>query len=189
MSKSKVSELKFTFSILIINDASTEQQFIYAPNQENLDFIKIINMKENKGHARCIATGLKHIFENEEFDYVIPMDGDGEDRPEELNLIFKKLNENPSKTVTADRIKRSEGYLFKFMYEFHKTLTYVFTGKLIRFGNYGCLPKNDDGLCQEGLCHDQCRIPPDWRNAVSSLHRRRQVRGALVASSCQRVSR
>ena len=27
----------------------------------------------------------KYIFENEKFDYVIPMDGDGEDRPEEIN--------------------------------------------------------------------------------------------------------
>ena len=39
-------------------------------------------MKYNQGHARCIATGLKYIFDNEEFDYIIPMDGDGEDRPQ-----------------------------------------------------------------------------------------------------------
>ena len=36
---------------------------------------------KTEGHARCNASGLKYIFENEEFDYVIPMDGDGEDRP------------------------------------------------------------------------------------------------------------
>ena len=40
-------------------------------------------MKKNKGHARCNAAGLKYINDNEDFDYVIPMDGDGEDRPEE----------------------------------------------------------------------------------------------------------
>ena len=47
-------------------------------------------MKKNHGHARCYAAGLKFIIEKEDFDYIILMDGDGEDRPEELDLIFKK---------------------------------------------------------------------------------------------------
>ena len=47
-------------------------------------------MKKNRGHARCYATGLKFLFDRkEDFDYVILMDGDGEDRPEELNDFFK----------------------------------------------------------------------------------------------------
>ena len=45
------------------------------------------------------------------------MDGDGEDRPEELNLLFNKCKENPNKTVTANRTKRSEGSLFQFLYQ------------------------------------------------------------------------
>ena len=48
-------------------------------------------MKKNQGHARCIATGLKYIFEKEDFDYVIPMDGDGEDRPEEIKEFLNKI--------------------------------------------------------------------------------------------------
>ena len=99
-------------------------------------------MKNNKGHARCNATGLKYLVEKEDLDYVILMDGDGEDRPEELDLLFKKSKENPNKAVTANRIKRSEGFLFKLLYEFHKILTYIFTGRLIKFGNYSFLPKD-----------------------------------------------
>ena len=71
------------------------------------------------------------------------MDGDGEDRPEEITLLFKKSKENPSKTVTLNRVKRSEGPFFNLLYECHKILTYFFTGKLIKFGNYSCLPKED----------------------------------------------
>ena len=52
-------------------------------------------MKQNKGHARCNAAGLKYIFEKEDFDYVIPMDGDGEDRPEEINLLLEKSKDYP----------------------------------------------------------------------------------------------
>ena len=99
-------------------------------------------MKKNQGHARCFATGLKFIIEKENFDYVISMDADGEDRPEELSLLFNKLKEYPGKVITADRVKRSEGLLFKFCYLIHKYLTYIFAGRLIKFGNYSCLPRD-----------------------------------------------
>tara|TARA_B110000967_G_scaffold205454_1_gene250044 strand:- start:2979 stop:3656 length:678 start_codon:yes stop_codon:yes gene_type:complete len=98
-------------------------------------------MKENKGHARCNAAGLKYINEKEDFDYIIPMDGDGEDRPEELKFLIEKIREHPDKVITANRIKRSEGFFFKLCYLVHKYLTFVFTGQTIRFGNYVCLPK------------------------------------------------
>ena len=137
----EISEWNSNVSIFIINDASTEKRPLNELTLKNIKSIKVINMKNNLGHARCYAAGLKFLTEKEDFDYVILMDGDGEDRPNELNLLFQRIKENPSKTVTANRIKRSEGMIFKLMYEFHKILTYVFTGKLIKFGNYGCLPK------------------------------------------------
>jgi hypothetical protein len=99
-------------------------------------------MGKNKGHARCNAAGLKYINEKEDFDYVIPMDGDGEDRPEELSLLIEKINKYPNTVVTANRVKRSEGFLFKLCYLAHKYLTLVFTGQTIKYGNYTCLPKS-----------------------------------------------
>ena len=44
-------------------------------------------------------------------------------------------------TITGNRYKRSEGIVFKVLYELHKILTLTFTGKLIKFGNFSCLPK------------------------------------------------
>ena len=139
---SNISGLGSQFSIIVINDASTDQQSINALNTENLQSIKIINMKENRGHARCIATGLKHIFEKEEFDYVIPMDGDGEDRPEEIKNFVEYLSYSSDKPIVGERIKRSESLFFKFCYNAHKILTLAFTGQSIKFGNYTCLPKS-----------------------------------------------
>ena len=98
-------------------------------------------MKENRVHQRCIAAGLKYICENEDFNRVIIMDADGEDRPEELNDFFSKAKENPKMTITGNRFKRSEGFIFKTLYEIHKLITFIFTGKLIKFGNFTCLPK------------------------------------------------
>ena len=138
---SNIAGLESQFSIIIINDASTDQQSINALNTENLQSIKIINMKENRGHARCIATGLKHIFEKEEFDYEIPMDGDGEDRPEEIKNFVEYLNYAADKPIVGERVKRSESLTFKFCYSVHKILTFAFTGQSIKFGNYTCLPR------------------------------------------------
>jgi len=139
---SEVSKLEEECSVIIVNDASTESRIELTTNFYNLKSIQIINMKENKGHARCNAAGLKHINEKEDFDYVIPMDGDGEDRPEELNLLIKKIKEYPDTVVIAERVKRSEGFIFKFCYLAHKYLTFIFTGQTIKFGNYTCLPKS-----------------------------------------------
>ena len=139
---SEVSNLGHEFSVIIVNDASTEVKPELSANLENLNSIKIINMKENRGHARCNAAGLKHIFENEEFDYVIPMDGDGEDRPEEIKQFADNLNYHPDKPIVGERIKRSEGIFFKFCYFVHKIITFTFTGQIIKYGNYTCVPKS-----------------------------------------------
>ena len=139
---SEISNLDAEVSVLIVNDASTEERPEINLSLNNLKSIQVINMKENRGHARCNATGLKYINEKEDFDYVIPIDGDGEDRPEELKLFIEKANKYPDKVVTANRIKRSEGIIFKFCYLIHKYLTFVFTGQSIKFGNYTCLPKS-----------------------------------------------
>jgi glycosyltransferase involved in cell wall biosynthesis len=137
----EVSALDNEFSVIIINDASTESRPKLTMNLENLKSVQVINMKENKGHARCIAAGLRYINEKEEFNYVIPMDGDGEDRPEELSLLVKKIKDYPDIVITANRVKRSEGFIFKFCYLVHKYLTLIFTGQTIKYGNYTCLTK------------------------------------------------
>ncbi len=129
-------------SVLIVNDASSEPRLGMDSNFKKIKSVKILNMKKNQGHGRSLATGLKFITEREIFEYVILMDADGEDRPEELNLLFNKSKEHPGTVITADRVKRSEGLLFKFCYQIHKYLTFIFTGHLIKFGNYTFLPKD-----------------------------------------------
>ena len=71
------------------------------------------------------------------------MDSDGEDRPEELKELIKKSLQNPDRSVVAKRVKRSEGIFFKFLYQAHKLITLISTGKNINFGNYSCLLKKD----------------------------------------------
>jgi polyisoprenyl-phosphate glycosyltransferase len=132
---------EFEVSIIIVNDASNHDREEDEKILNNIRSIKILNMKINQGHARCIATGLKYIYEKEDFDYVIPMDGDGEDRPEEIIEFLNQIKNSNKKPLIGERIKRSENLIFKTCYQIHKLITLTFTGKSIKFGNYTCLPK------------------------------------------------
>ena len=131
----------FNISVIILNDASTFDRKEEDESFENIHSIKILNMKKNQGHARCIATGLKYINQNEDFDYVIPMDGDGEDRPEEINKFLDEIKNSNDKPIVGERVKRSENLSFKICYYLHKLITLTFTGQSIKFGNFTCLPK------------------------------------------------
>ncbi|MDA9596296.1 glycosyltransferase family 2 protein [Candidatus Pelagibacter sp.] len=138
---SELKDLTSYISIIVVNDASSEQIMDNYPNTENIKSIEIINMKQNRGHARCIASGLKYIYEKKEFDYVIPMDGDGEDRPEEIKNFIQLADQSENKTIVGERTKRLESLFFKVCYQLHKLLTLGFTGQSIKFGNFTCLPK------------------------------------------------
>ncbi len=132
----------FYFECLIVNDASTisRPKILKPPNIRSL---KLMNMKINKGHARCNAFGIRYVSQKEKFDYLILMDGDGEDRPLEIRSMIDKISIYPDYSVVAKRIKRSEGFFFKFLYSLHKIITKIFTGKKINFGNYSCLTSKD----------------------------------------------
>ncbi len=138
----EIQDLDSEISVVVINDASSQQIIDTYSNIENLQSFEIINMKENRGHTRCIASGLKYIFKKKEFDYVIPMDGDGEDRPEEIKNFIKISEQSVEKSIIGERVKRSESLFFQLCYLFHKYLTLAFTGQSIKFGNFTCLSKS-----------------------------------------------
>ena len=61
----------------------------------------------------------------------------------QLRLLHLDGNEIEDISVVAKRVKRSEGLFFQMLYQIHKIITLIFTGKNINFGNYSCLTKND----------------------------------------------
>ena len=138
-----IKEIKdIDISCVVINDSSTiKRPSILKP--KNFTSLKIMNMSQNKGHARCYAFGIRFIKENEKFDNLILMDGDGEDRPKEIKSLVEKIIEDPNISVVAKRIKRSEGPFFQSLYQMHKLITFIFTGQNINFGNYSILTRSD----------------------------------------------
>ena len=128
-------------TILVIDDCSTE--ILSKKINFNSFDVEIIKNAKNIGHGKSIANGIQYLSNKNDFDCLIVMDGDGEDRPEEIKQLILKSIAFPSATITANRIKRSEGLLFKLFYILHKILTFVLTGRSIKFGNFMCIPKKE----------------------------------------------
>ena len=173
-----LSNLNHEISVIIINDASNHDRNEEEKNFENISSIKILNMKINQGHARCIATGLKYIYEKENFDYVIPMDGDGEDRPEEIKEFINQAQTSNEKSIVGERVKRSENLFFKTCYQLHKLITLTFTGRSIKYGNFTCLTKST----VEKMINDKST----WNSFSGSL---RKVESELISISSTRGTR
>ena len=174
----ELNSINAEVSILLINDASSQQVVDTYPNLENIYSFEIINMKQNRGHTRCIASGLKYIYEKKEFDFVIPMDGDGEDRPEEIKNFIELSEQVGEQSIVGERVKRSEGLFFQICYKFHKFLTLAFTGQSIKFGNFTCLSKST----VEKLLKEKAT----WSSFSGSL---RKVEKDLVSSPSIRGTR
>jgi len=139
----EILELNGEFSVLIVNDGSNEKMPESKRVYKNIKSVEVINMKKNQGHTRSNATGIRYLSKKENFDYLILMDGDGEDRPEEIKLLVNKVLKNEDVSVVAKRVKRSEGLVFSILYNLHKLITLVFTGRNMNFGHYSCLTKKD----------------------------------------------
>ena len=50
---------EFKVSVIIINDASNHDLLDHEKNLDNIDSIKILNMKKNQGHARSNGWGRR----------------------------------------------------------------------------------------------------------------------------------
>lgn len=131
----------YNFYVVVVNDGSTEdipEDFDYKQTS-----VTILNLKINIGHQRAIAVGLQYIYnEVSDYDLVVVMDSDGEDKPHDIEaLINKAVLEKERKIIFAQRKKRQESTFFKIGYFFYKYLFYFLTGQKISFGNFSIIPK------------------------------------------------
>ena len=130
----------YNIEIIAINDGSN-YEFEQSKNRKNT--IEIVNLNTNIGHQRAIAVGLQYINDvKNEYDFVIVLDADGEDKPQDIISLVKKCEEvNSNKIVFAQRKKREETLFFKIGYFIYKLIFYLMTNQKINFGNFSCIPK------------------------------------------------
>lgn len=131
-------EKKYLFFIVVINDGSTEERTIINSKINTT----ILNLKINVGHQRAIAVGLQYVFnEIDNANFIVVLDSDGEDKPDDIALLLKKAEGEASKKIIfAQRKKRQESIIFKIGYFFYKYLFTFLTGQKINFGNFSVIP-------------------------------------------------
>lgn len=130
----------YELQVIAVNDGSSEDydQVIHAVKLP----AEIVTLKSNVGHQRAIAIGLQYIqAEKTDFDFVVVLDSDGEDKPEDIMSMIAKCEAHQSrKIIFAQRKKRTESMLFKTGYFLYKNCFYLMTGQKINFGNFSCIP-------------------------------------------------
>lgn len=129
--------------LVIIDDGSSQSSNPVRESAEKLKYIKqidVIHLARNLGHQKAIALGLAYINNNIEFDQIIIMDCDGEDRPEDIPLLLDEHDKSPDAIIFAQRTHRSEGLLFRSFYALYKLGFRMLTGADISFGNFALIP-------------------------------------------------
>lgn len=131
-------------TVVLIDDGSREpppHDFAAGPF-ENLDEVKIVHLGRNLGHQRALAVGLVWATQNTDAEYVVVMDGDGEDRPSDVpRLLEEAQRQEGRKVVFAARTKRMESAWFQFGYRAYRMVHYWLTGIKVRVGNFSVIPK------------------------------------------------
>jgi polyisoprenyl-phosphate glycosyltransferase len=159
----------YSVQIVVVDDGSTDNlEWSAIPDDIT---VNIVTLKKNLGHQRAIATGLQFIHsEQKDYDFVVVLDSDGEDRPEDILTLVSKCEElSEKKIVFAQRKKRRESILFRIGYLIYKQIFKLFTGTKINFGNFSCIPHQvlKKVVLQENLWNHysgsiiQSRIPFD----------------------------
>jgi polyisoprenyl-phosphate glycosyltransferase len=131
-------------SILVVNDGSRTQPDLALSSLTlpAIDEVDVLHLRRNLGHQRAIAIGLAYIEANTEHEAVVVMDGDGEDRPEDIPRLLRRLQTDPaSPVVFAERTRRSEGIVFATLYWWYRIVHRLLTGERVRVGNFSIIPR------------------------------------------------
>lgn len=127
--------------VLAVNDGSFTDLNM-DKDWKNISRIQKLNLIRNMGHQRAIAVGLSYCWKEGISDYIVVMDADGEDKPEDISLLIDASIKKPNHIIFAQRVKRSENRFFKLGYGVYKALYGLLTGTSISFGNFCLIPRN-----------------------------------------------
>ncbi len=133
-----VSQITENFEIILVEDGSPDDS--WAKIEENCQKdtrVKGIKLSRNFGQHYAITAGLDHA----QGEWIVVMDCDLQDRPEEIPNLYKKAKEGFD-VVLAQRHQRKDNFFKKlFSWAFYKVLSYL-TGV-----------KHDESVANFGIYH------------------------------------
>ena len=168
---SAMEGLEHQVSVLVVDDASTEPMPEDWPGQDfkALDTVEILHLRSNQGHQRAIALGLYHLHELTDVEAVVVMDGDGEDRPEDVpELLRAYVAEAGRDVVFAARTRRMESLGFRLCYRAYRVVHHALTGVVVQVGNFSVVPRPAMARLMA--------VPDLWNHYAASVYRARLPR-------------
>ena len=119
-----VSDVTDEFEVILVNDASPDESWIQIKRLCSHDKrVKGINLSRNFGQHYAISAGLALVTG----DWIIVMDCDLQDCPEEIPRLYEKTQEGFD-IVYARRIDRKDGYFKRFSSTFFHVVFDWFSG-------------------------------------------------------------
>lgn len=120
--RKEVQNITEDFEIILVNDASPDASWDKIVAECALDNrVKGVNLSRNFGQHYAITAGLNYA----KGEWVVVMDCDLQDRPDEIPNLYKKALEGYD-SVFAQRKLRNDGFLKKtFSKSFYKLFSYL----------------------------------------------------------------
>lgn len=132
----------YDYEIIFINDGSTDGT---DKVMRTLDPLKIITMRKNFGQTAAMDAGIK-AAKNE---YIVTMDGDGQNDPADIPNMLKYLTENNLDVVSGWRKNRKDTFMKRFVSRGANFLRYLLVHDGIH--DSGCSLKVYKKECFKGL--------------------------------------
>jgi len=168
--------------VVLVDDASISP----APDDlcheryQALDRVELLRLRRNLGHQRAIAVGLVHVHQHHSgTGAVVVMDGDGEDRPEDVPRLLDALARGSGEQVVfAARTRRMESLLFRLFYQLFRGLSRLLTGHPVRVGNFSVLTP--------AALHRLVVVSELWNHYAAAVFRSRIRFGAIPLARGER---
>jgi len=151
------------FHLLLVDDGSTEPCPTDFTVGKGVAEAEVVSFEINQGHQRAIASGICEAVRRIPHDYLVVMDGDGEDSPKSLTQLVTEQIAHPDSIIVASRGIRTDGLKFKLFYAVFKRLFVLLTGWRLDFGNFSMMPAKH--------AHALTMMPELWNHYPSSVIR------------------
>jgi polyisoprenyl-phosphate glycosyltransferase len=132
-------------TVTVVDDGSTVElpDSLRHSNYQRLESVEVVRLLCNMGHQRAIAVGLVHLNKIDlDANCIVVMDGDGQDRAQDIPRLVAELNSTQAEVVFAARSKRSEEFAFRVLYYAYRLLYHLLTGHSIYWGNFSVVSRS-----------------------------------------------
>lgn len=155
------------FEVVCIDDGSTDETLpILIRYHQNYPQLKIISLSRNFGLQAALTAGIEYA----KGDYVVLMDGDFQDPPELIPVLYEKILATDSDIVSAVRESRNEKFNKKlYINIFHRIFDKLTGGQQVaQTGNFCILNrKAHQAILQFS---ERNRYLPGIRNFIGFKH-------------------